>query len=85
MDIIFSSVMIYYFAPGPELAVNQGCVTTECRSFASFAAGAERSAMNKAEAGGRKRDKFNSWQLSRKQIFMLNKTQENRMLFLPIS
>lgn len=55
MDIIFSSLMIYYFAPGLELAVNQGCVTTECRSFASFAAGPERSAMNKQSEGGRNR------------------------------
>lgn len=49
MDIIFSSMMISYFASGPELAVNQGCVRTECGSFASFAAGPGRSETSKTD------------------------------------
>lgn len=49
MDVIFNSVMINYFGPGPELAVNQDCVTTESRSFASLAAGPATSATNKTE------------------------------------
>jgi len=44
--------MIYYFAPGSDLVVHQGCATTECRSFASFAAGPESSSTNKLSEGG---------------------------------
>lgn len=51
MDIIFCSMMIYYFAPRSELAVSQGYVTTDCRSFASIAAWPEKSAVNKTERG----------------------------------